>query len=848
MGDRVERQVSFAAGEVSPSLHGRTDLQMYRAGCKTLRDMLVNTSGEAKTRTGTQHVVTLPEDITEPVVHPFAYDTDKSGVLVFQFPSEDSLLAAVRLFSFTGSDWKYSPTESSNDSSILLNSGSDLHKLRLLSLGSSVVVLTDDYYYGNAVKSLAFDVSATPPSFLSGKILRNASPPVSPSSLPVRPSFRANATLFVATPGNVPGSWLWLLSYVIEKDDEAIQTDAYVVDRINVKDTNVQSVFNLPDKDRWDGSGYAISFSSSSPAEVDVGITAGDSLLGGTVLETRVYRAPFYPLNSGYSVSNGPDGALITPLPGYVGRTKTRFFVDRGALPEFNNPPPLGRNPFISEAPRYGAYWEGRRYLVKASSARIHGSAVEDFENFDKAIPSAITGEQDASDAVEFLLSGQRQQTVRALVPAGGKFWCLTNSSEWVISGSGEQEIVRPGSVAAREVSYHGSADIEPAVAGRFIFFVDRGGARVWALDSSNGETTDVTAHARHLFEGYSIVEIAWQQRPDPMLWVVRSDGALLSMSFLPSFNVRAWALHTIGVSGQVRSVAVVPEGEEDGVYLIVGYDGSYQLERMARRLCVDVADQIHLDRCVTYDGEQGSDITFDNTGLTEDRQIKVIFDSPPSGISVGSVIRVPVTGDSAGDALLRLVVDEGSDEYLCSVLNRSLPSELESGTKSSWVLCTQSVNGLGHLEGKTVVAVGDGNVIRTQGGNPLVVSGGTAQVASDPFYYGKIHVGVEFTPELQTLRAPSSWVEKKKTTRVTIELSSSRGGKVGSSLDGAMYDLPGRRVSDGYDTLQPTTDVVEVPVSGGYDRNGFAAFQQNEPLAATVRGITWEYSEGGRP
>ena len=50
---------SFAAGEIAPALHARTDLSRYAIGLRTCRNMVVVRAGGAKKRPGTKFVVAI---------------------------------------------------------------------------------------------------------------------------------------------------------------------------------------------------------------------------------------------------------------------------------------------------------------------------------------------------------------------------------------------------------------------------------------------------------------------------------------------------------------------------------------------------------------------------------------------------------------------------------------------------------------------------------------------------------------------------------------------------------------------------------------------------------------------
>ena len=85
----------------------------------------------------------------------------------------------------------------------------------------------------------------------------------------------------------------------------------------------------------------------------------------------------------------------------------------------------------------------------------------------------------------------------------------------------------------------------------------------------SNAYTSiDISIMAPHLFNGYTLSDMAYCRAPVPTLWCVRSDGALLGMTYVPEQQVYGWHQHT--TSGAFESVCVVSEGSEDVLYAVV--------------------------------------------------------------------------------------------------------------------------------------------------------------------------------------------------------------------------------------------------------------------------------------
>ncbi len=76
-------QVSFAAGEISPILHARTDLARYRIGLSELVNMIVLPQGGITRRAGAQKISTL-RTVSGVKLIPFEYNTTDSVILEFR--------------------------------------------------------------------------------------------------------------------------------------------------------------------------------------------------------------------------------------------------------------------------------------------------------------------------------------------------------------------------------------------------------------------------------------------------------------------------------------------------------------------------------------------------------------------------------------------------------------------------------------------------------------------------------------------------------------------------------------------------------------------------------------------
>jgi hypothetical protein len=94
-----------------------------------------------------------------------------------------------------------------------------------------------------------------------------------------------------------------------------------------------------------------------------------------------------------------------------------------------------------------------------------------------------------------------------------------------------------------------------------------------------------MTILAEHITEG-GMLDMAYQQEPDSIVWMVRNDGKLIGLTYRREEEVIAWHQHTIGGTytgtheglasatyehGMVESIAALPsEDGEDELYMIV--------------------------------------------------------------------------------------------------------------------------------------------------------------------------------------------------------------------------------------------------------------------------------------
>jgi len=161
----------------------------------------------------------------------------------------------------------------------------------------------------------------------------------------------------------------------------------------------------------------------------------------------------------------------------------------------------------------------------------------------------------------------------------------------------------------------------------------------------------------------------------------------------------------------------------------------------------------------------------------------------------------------------------------------------------------TTTLTGLDHLEGEAVKVLADGNVV-----NDLTVSGGGLTL---PTAASKVHVGLEYIPEINTLEVDNAAAREvlrgrvKSISEVTIAVEKSRGGWVGPVLetppnDDNLIEIKPRFVSDGYDTIALKSHEQRIAIAAGWNAGGKIRIVQKDPLPLTILGVMPEVDFGG--
>ena len=238
------------------------------------------------------------------------------------------------------------------------------------------------------------------------------------------------------------------------------------------------------------------------------------------------------------------------------------------------------------------------------------------------ALENFTTGSND-TDAMVYTIASNKVNAIRYM-SAQRSLIVGTVGGEFVVSASGTTQPITPTNVQIQKQSSYGSANIDAVQIENVTMFVQRAKRKIreltYNLNIDQYQATDMTLLAEHITEG-GIVEMAYQQEPDSILWVVRDDGTLLGFTYARSENVIGWHRHILGgafSSGQavVESVASIPtDSNEDELYMIVKRTINGATRRYVEYLKLfdygtDQTDAFYVDSGLTYSGGATTTIT----------------------------------------------------------------------------------------------------------------------------------------------------------------------------------------------------------------------------------------------
>jgi hypothetical protein len=217
--------------------------------------------------------------------------------------------------------------------------------------------------------------------------------------------------------------------------------------------------------------------------------------------------------------------------------------------------------------------YEGRLWF--AGDNQVWGSVSDAYTSFDRGI-------EGDSASIQKTIGFGPVDTVHWLA-ASNRLLMGVASDEIAIRSSSFGEVLTPENTNLKAGSNKGVAPIEPLKKDGSVFFVQRSGIKIYALnyrlDKDEHSAGDITVLNPEICEA-GIKRMAFTQEPDQRIYVVLDDGTARVYLTDPTEDVAAWS--RIETDGDIEDVIVLPGLKEDRVYFVVNRTGGRYFEKLS--------------------------------------------------------------------------------------------------------------------------------------------------------------------------------------------------------------------------------------------------------------------------
>ena len=599
---------SFAGGELTPALYGRTDLQKYDVGASRLENMIVLRYGGATRRPGFRYVAKTQGGRKARLI-PFQYSTEQSYVLEFtegfvriftqggivvkdgnpltiptkykeadlpdiKYTQSADVLFLVHvnhppmtLTRYGVTEWKLERMD------IAGGPFDDPNTKENVKIGASAVrgdvtlTASTDYFTNDMVGSL-IRLGHT----MSGQLkFGNPTTALSVRCVP-------GGTVYVESFG------FWNGSFIVEKHDKS--TDTWIA--LQEQHANRTQNYTL----NYTNKGDDIVEYRVRSEKFDTSVWSNENERQRGYVTIQTFAQDYYGVARITAVNSATSATA----------TVTREFADTEATNDFS----LSAWSAKKGYPQAVSFFEDRLVFAgsRAKPQTYWASQSGDYYNFWVNTP------QQDSDAITGTLSGGQMNGIRAIIPFG-EMLMLTSGGEYKVGGG--NETFTPTNQKAEPQEYRGINNLTPVVIGGRIVYVQHQGSVIrdltYSYDVDKYTGDDVSLLAAHLFEGHTIVALAYQQTPNTVVWCVREDGALLGMTYIKEQDVYAWHKHT--TAGKFTDVCTISGDREEELWAVVERDGAYYVEQMGSQIRNTAPEeQFYVDAGYIYHGEAKDALT----------------------------------------------------------------------------------------------------------------------------------------------------------------------------------------------------------------------------------------------
>lgn len=556
MGRSVPGILSFTAGELSPLLDGRVDIDKYFAGTKRCENFITSVQGPAVRRPGTRFVANTKNNGNAWLAR-FVFNRVQSYILEFGenyirfFTNRGVLLNGLSPLEVS-SPWSYADLTTTEgtfalqfaqvgDILYMTHSSGLFRPMKLSRLGATNWTLTDIVFDRGPFKDIdaANTITITPSALTGAGITLTASAPLF-NPLHVGTQFYVEKT-------DLGGYPAW----------------------------EVGKAIALNDKRRYNGNVYQATVAKTTG-------TLPPTHLRGTFNDGND-GVPWQYIHSGYGmvlITGFTSSTVVTAtvltgeglgvrLPGNAANAEAAEAFTRWAFQE------------ISDIEGWPVAIEfANERLCLAKSRTIYMSEAGIYESWAERTGFEVT----ALNAIRYPVNLKNIDAIRWM-SNNKELLVGTDSFEFSIEAQTAQQVFGPANIRAKPQTEVGSRTLQPLSIENATVHIQDAGLRLrqllYSYEIERYQSDDLSVLAEHIpSDGGGIVDYCKQRETDPVIWSVMANGNLAGTTYNRIRGVVGWHRHPLGgysnsartVGAKVKSCESIaaPARNRDDVWLIV--------------------------------------------------------------------------------------------------------------------------------------------------------------------------------------------------------------------------------------------------------------------------------------
>lgn len=251
-----------------------------------------------------------------------------------------------------------------------------------------------------------------------------------------------------------------------------------------------------------------------------------------------------------------------------------------------------------------------RERLVFGRDQKLWFSCSGDYENFAAKEFGQILTDSAITISVPFDQNGQ----LTYLTATKTGLVVGSTDGEALVTAGSQGEPFGPTNIRTDVTTYYGARKMKPSKVDNAILFAQRTGRKlreqVYDFNTDNLIANDVTILAEHITES-GIIDMTFHREPYNVLWCALANGKLLGFTYNRAQNVTGWHRHKLGGDyqesgyGIVESVQVIPayDGSRDDLWIVVKRTINGQTKRYIEYLDKGFATGDAQNSCFYLDG-----------------------------------------------------------------------------------------------------------------------------------------------------------------------------------------------------------------------------------------------------